>query len=158
MESPLDLGWAFPALQDTIDMKRPQSVVTYMAMKGPCWLGLARASSLYKDYTMTTASRWPSTRLERSSGWRSEIRHSLLWEKPRRTGLQTVRCFQVKVLWAQILASSCPREMPTSRTKVWSGFSCSPWAAFLLLFIFEPCSFNLFVKLVSSRIQQIPKW
>ena len=32
------------------------------------------------------------------SGWRSEIRHSALWEKPRRTGLQRVGCFQVKVI------------------------------------------------------------
>ena len=29
--------------------------------------------------------------LEKNSGWRSEIRHSVLWEKPRRTSLQSVR-------------------------------------------------------------------
>ena len=53
---------------------------------------------------MTTTTCWPSTPLERSSGWRSEIRHSVLWEKPR-TGLQVVRCFEVKILWAQILVN-----------------------------------------------------
>ena len=59
---------------------------------------LALASCLYKDYIITTASCRPSTPSERSSRWRSEIRLSVLWEKPRRTGLQIVRCFQVKIL------------------------------------------------------------
>ena len=35
--------------------------------------------------------------LERSSGWRQKTRHSVLWEKPGKTGLQIVRCFQVKI-------------------------------------------------------------
>ena len=111
-----------------------QSMVKYV---DPVDWELALASCLYKDYIMITASCWPSTPLKRSSGWRSEIRHSVPWEKPRRTGLQIVRCFQVKILWAQILASS-----PTQRnTKVANQFLglvllASPWATFLLLLIF----------------------
>ena len=38
--------------------------------------------------------------------WATELNKTALWEKPRRTGLQTIRCFWVKILWAQILASS----------------------------------------------------
>ena len=34
----------------------------------------------------------------------------------------------------------------------------SPWTAFLLLLIFESCTFTFLVKFVSSRIQQISKW
>ena len=83
--------WAFPAPWDTMAMKFPPNMVKYVAMKVPCWLEkLALASYLYKDYIMTTACCWPSTPLERNSGW-SEKRHSVLWEKPRRTSLQSVR-------------------------------------------------------------------
>ena len=33
---------------------------------------------LYKDYIMCYCSCWPSTLLERSSGWRAEVKHSVL--------------------------------------------------------------------------------
>ena len=38
--------------------------------------------------------------------WATELNRTVLWEKPRKTGLQIVRCFCVNILWAQILASS----------------------------------------------------
>ncbi|TEA32751.1 hypothetical protein DBR06_SOUSAS4210063, partial [Sousa chinensis] len=46
------------------------------------------------------------------------------------------------------------------KTNIWSWFSwltpfLGPIVAFLLLLIFGPCIFNLLVKFVSSRIQQI---
>ena len=120
---------------------------------------LAPASCLYKDCNMTTANCWPSTTPERSSGRRSEIRHSVLWEEPRRTSLQTARCFQVKILWDQIPTSS-RTQRNTNVTNQGLGLVvlASPWAAFLLVLIFGPRTFNFLVKFVSSRIQQISKW
>ena len=46
------------------------------------------------------------------------------------------------------------------KTNIWSWFSwltpfLGPIAAFLLLLIFGPCIFNLLVKFVSFRIQQM---
>ena len=76
-------------------MKPTQSMVKYV---DPADWELAFASCFYKDYIMTITNCSPSTSLERSSGRRSEIRHSVLWEKPRRTGLQIVTGFQVKIL------------------------------------------------------------
>ena len=120
---------------------------------------LAPASCLYKDYIMTTASCWPSTSPERSSGWRSEIRHSVLWEEPRRSGLQIARCLQVKVLQGQIPASSrTQRNTNVTNQGLGLVLLASPWAVFLLLLIFGPCIFNVLVKFVSSKILQIFKW
>ena len=42
---------------------------------------------------------------ERSSGWKSGMRHSVLWGKTRRIVLQIVRYFQ-KILWAEFLVSA----------------------------------------------------
>ena len=115
-------------------MKCPQSMVKCVALKGPSWLEVGICQLLLQRWhhdhckLMTT-----STPHERSSGWRLEIRHSVLWEKPRRTGLQTVRCFQTKILWAQILAFFVPSETLMSWTNVWSRFS---WRAPEQLFYF----------------------
>ena len=109
-------------------MKCPQSMVKYA---DPADWKLALVSCLYKDYIMTTASCWPSTPPERSLGWRSEIRHSVLWNKTRRTGLQIVRCFQVKILWAQILVPSRTQRNTNGTTHCLGlVLLASPWAAF----------------------------
>ena len=38
-----------------------------------------------------------NTLLKGVQGGDKEIRHSMLWENPGKTGLQIVRCFQVKI-------------------------------------------------------------
>ena len=119
---------------------------------------LAPVSCLFKGYIVTIASCLPSTFPERSSGWRSEIRLSVLWKKPRRTGVQIIRCFWVKILWAQILASSHNYRNTNIMSQCLVMVLVSPWAAFLLLFIFGPCTFNFLVKFIPSRIQHISKW
>ena len=50
---------------------------------------------------MCCCSCWPSTPPERSSGWKAEMRHSVLGGKTGRTSLQIVRYFQEPILWAQ---------------------------------------------------------
>ena len=103
MESSLDLGMSLPS---TVRHNSHETWSNVWLWRDPADWKLVLANCLYKDYITTTTSCWPSTPPERSSGWKSEIRHSVLWEKPKRTSLQTARCFQVKILWAQILASS----------------------------------------------------
>ena len=62
--------WAFPALRDTMGMKRPQSMVTYMAMKGPCWLGVGTCQlplqRLHHDHCklLTFNTPWKELRME----------------------------------------------------------------------------------------------
>ena len=75
--------------------------------------------------------RWQPTRLphpwdspgknERNSGWRQKIRHSVLWEKPRKTSLQIVRCKDFHE--SKFLHLLMPRETLMSWTNVWTWFS-----------------------------------
>ena len=62
---------------------------------------LALAVYLYEDQIVCCCSCQFSTPSERSSGWRSEMRHSVLnGSGTGRTGLQIVRYFQEPILWA----------------------------------------------------------
>ena len=63
---------------------------------------LALGICLYMDWFMSHSNYWPSTPPERSSGWRSGVRHSELWENWW-TDLYIVRYFQEKILWTQFL-------------------------------------------------------
>ena len=87
--------------------------------------------------------------LERSSGWRQKTRHSVLWEKPGKTGLQIVKCFQGDIFYeSKFLHLLIPRDTVMSWTNVWTWFSwIAPPQLSLLLLIFGPCIFN-FLKLV----------
>ena len=69
----------------------------------------AHAICLYRDWIRSHCSCWPSTSPEKCSGWRSGVRHSLLWETGR-TGFQIVRYFQEKILLAQFLHLLVPRK------------------------------------------------
>ena len=60
--------------------------------------------------------------LERSSGWRAEMRRSVLEGKTGRTGLQRVRYSQELILWAQFLYLLISR-------KALHGDICSSWLA-----------------------------
>ena len=94
-------------------MKCPQNMVKCVAVKGPCWLEVGPCQlplqRLNHDHHKMLTLNTP---LERSSGWRQKIRHFVLWENPRKRGLQIVRCFQVKIFVqefvqrVQILVSS----------------------------------------------------
>ena len=65
--------------------------------------------------------------LEKSSGWRQKIRHSVLWEKPGKTGLQIVKCFQGAIFYeSKFLHLLIPRDTLMSWTNVWTWFS---WTA-----------------------------
>ena len=66
---------------------------------------------------MSHCSCQPSTPPERSSGWRSRVRHTLLWETDS-TGLQIVRYFQEKILWAQFLHKLLSRKTLKSLTVI----------------------------------------
>ena len=59
---------------------------------------------------------------ERSSGWRAEMRNSVLEGKTGRTGLQIVRYSQEPILWAQFLYLLISR-------KALHGDICSSWLA-----------------------------
>ena len=47
----------------------------------------------------------------------------MLREKPRKTDLQIVRCFQVKIFESKFLHLPVPRETLMSWTNVWTWFS-----------------------------------
>ena len=103
MESWLDLGKSLPRTAGHNGHEMPPKHGQICGSEGTLLTG-----SWHLPAVSTKITSWPlqDADLERSSGWRSEIRHSVLWKKPTRTGLQIVRCFQVKILWAQILAPS----------------------------------------------------
>ena len=76
----------------------------------PCYLLLPTKKMsltiwLYKNEVPSHWSCWPLTYPERSSGWRSRRRHSLLG-KTGRTDLLIVSYFQEKILWLKFLACS----------------------------------------------------
>ena len=80
VESSVDLGMSLPSTVRRNGHDMPPNHGQIYAYEGALLTcrHLALASCLYKDYIMTTASCWVSTPPERSSGWRSEIRHSAL--------------------------------------------------------------------------------
>ena len=88
---PLNCSLSDLSMESLLNLRKPsQHCGTQWAWNAPkawsnMWLcrdpadwKLAPASCLYKDCNMTTANCWPSTTPERSSGRRSEIRHSAL--------------------------------------------------------------------------------
>ena len=96
-ESLLDLGMSLPSTAGHNDHEMPPKhgqICGYdgalLTGAGPCQLPLQRLN--HNHYNTLTFN----TFLERSAGWRQKIRHSVLG-KPRKTGLQIVRCFQVKI-------------------------------------------------------------
>ena len=98
--------WTFSAPWDEMVMKcPPQSCGQVYEQKGAL-----PTEDLHSPSTSTEIISWPLqlptfNSPERSSGWRSRMRRSVLWKKTGRTGLQTVRSFQ-EILWVPILASS----------------------------------------------------
>ena len=80
MESSLDLWMSLPSTTGHNGHEMPPKLGHICGYKRTLLTcrHLTLASCLYKDYIMTTASCWVSTPPERSSGWRSEIRHSAL--------------------------------------------------------------------------------
>ena len=99
--------WTFSAPWDKMVMKCPphnhgQAYEQKGALPTEDW---------HSPSASTKIKSWPLQLLifnapERSSGWKSGMRHSVLWGKTGRTGLQIVRSFQEKILWVPILASS----------------------------------------------------
>lgn len=61
---------------------------------------LAFAIWLYKDWITSHCSCCPSTPPERSSMWRSEVRHSMLWENRKN---RSSDIYIQEILWAQFL-------------------------------------------------------
>ena len=97
MESSLDLGMSLPSTARHSGHEMPPKHSQTSGHEGALLTGSRHWPAASAKMVMTTTRCWPSTPLERSSGWRSETRHSVLWEKPGRTGLQRVKCFQVKI-------------------------------------------------------------
>ena len=78
-------------------------------------------------------SNWPSTHSDWSSGWRSGMRRSVLWETSR-TGLQIGinRYFQEEILRAQILHLLISRKdkvVHSEKDKVVHSDICCSWVA-----------------------------
>ena len=159
MESSLDLEWAFSALRGTMGMKCTQSMVKYVAMKGPCWLEVGTCQlplqRLHHDHCklLTFNTPWKEFRVE--------IKNKALCAlgKTQKNWPSDSQMFSGKDFMSP---NSC---IFSHLEKHWHhepmsgpGSPGSPWAAFLLLLIFGPCTFKFHVKFVSSRIQQISKW
>ena len=98
MESLLDLGMSLPSTVGHNDHEMPPKHGQICGYEGALLTGswpLPAASTKIKSWPLKDADL--QRPLQRSSGWRQKIRHSVLWEKPGKTGLQIVRCFQVKI-------------------------------------------------------------
>ena len=98
MESLLDLGMSLPSTVGHNDHEMPSKYSQMCSYEEALLTGswpLPAASTKIKSWPLQDADI-PHP-LEKSSGWRQKIRHSVLWENPRKTGLQIVRCFQVKI-------------------------------------------------------------
>ena len=106
MESFLDLGMSFSSPVGHNGHKMPPKHSQIVVLKEPCWL--KAAPTKITSWPLQAAN--PQHSLKGVQGGIQKKRHPVLWEKPRRTGLQIVRCFQVKILWALILASSCTQR------------------------------------------------
>ena len=79
------------------------------------------ASTKIKSWPIQDADLQHS--LKRGSEWRQKIRHSVLWEKPRKTGLQDSKMFSGKVFYqSKFLHLVIPRETLMSLTNVWTWF------------------------------------
>ena len=152
MESLLDLGMSLPSTVGHNDHEMPpkhgQTCDYEGALLTESW-PLPAASTKIKSWALKDADlQYP---LERSSGWRQKTRHSVLWEKPGKTGLQIVRCFQVKIFMSlnSCIFSYLEKHNVTNHC-LDLVLLASPSAAFLRLLIFGPYIFNFLVKSVSS--------
>ena len=85
---------------------------------------LLLAICLYKDEVTSYCSHWPSTHPERSSGWRSGMEHSVVWEKLAEQAFRELDIFQ-KILGALFLTSSRIYKS----TKITNRDICSSWLA-----------------------------
>ena len=98
VESLLDLGMSLPS---TTGHNDHEMLPKHSQIWG--YEGVLLTESWPLPATSTKIKSWPlqdadlQHTLERTSGWRQIIKHSVFWGKPRKTGLQTVRCFQVKL-------------------------------------------------------------
>ena len=89
--------WAFSAPWDRWSWYAPQTVVKLMAIKGHCDWTLALAVCLYKDWIMDTTATDLQHPLNGIQGRNQKLGpHCVLW-KMDKTGLRTVRYFQVKI-------------------------------------------------------------
>ena len=88
--------WSFVKLGMILQFSKKTGCLGYVTYK------LALAIYLCKDQITSHYSCWPSTPPERSSGWSSGMRHSVLWKKNWQNG-SSDRYFQEKILWAQFL-------------------------------------------------------
>ena len=105
MESSLDLGMSLPSSAGHNGQEVPPKHGQLCGYKGTLLTGLCQLSlqRWHHDHCKLPTFNSPQKEI------RVEIRNKALCAlgKPRRTGLLIVRYFQVKILWAQILASSC---------------------------------------------------
>ena len=133
------------------DHEMPQNIVKYVAMKGRCWLEggpcqLPLQRLNHDCHKMLTFN----TPLKGVQGGDKKIRHSVLWKKTRKTGLQIVKCFQVKIFTN---ANSCIFSYLENTTVTNQCLDlvllASPTTAFLLPLIFGPYVFHFLVKFVS---------
>ena len=125
MESLLDLGMSLPSTVGHNDHEMPPKHGQICGYEGALLTGswpLPAASTKIKSWPLKDADL--QRPLQRSSGWRQKIRHSVLWEKPGKTGLQIVRCFQVKIFYeSKFLHLLIPRETLMSQANIWTWFS-----------------------------------
>ena len=101
-----------------------QNMVKFMTMKGPCHPHIGTCHLPLQGLNYESLQLLTFNTPERSSGWRSEMRHSVLWKKTGRRGLQIVRYFQETILWAQFLHLFISRS-----TKILHCDVCSLWLA-----------------------------
>ena len=101
---PLGATWSWPGLHGFL---------------GSCWCKLKNAAChlFYKDDIISHSNCWHSTHPERCSGWRSGIRHSILWENlVEQTFI--VRYFQEKIFWIYFLYPFIPRKSLKSLAEI----------------------------------------
>ena len=104
-------GWAFPATRDKVVMKRPQSMVRFMTMRGPCqlqigtyqehcqWLSKAFAICLYRDWTPCCCSCWPSSTPEGvQGGGRHSVVQGTWWNRSLDTWMLLGTGFMISIL------------------------------------------------------------
>ena len=123
MESLLDLGMSLPSTVGHNDHEMPPEHGQICGCEGALLTGswpLPATSTKIKSWPLQDAYLPHS--LERSSGWRQKIRHSALG-KTRKTGLQIVRCYQVKIFMSPNSCIFLTRETLMSPTSVWTWFS-----------------------------------
>ena len=121
--------WAFPAPQDTVARKCLPNMAKYVAVKGPSWLevGTCQLPLQRLHHCHCKLLTCP----ESSSGWRSEIRHSV--KNPEELAFREADVFRWRFYEPKFLHFLIPREIQTSQINVCSWFS---WLAPQQLFYF----------------------